>query len=87
MEFEWDERKRRANLEKHGLDFLRVSSVFAGRHYTYPSPRGEQRWVTIGRMLDRLVAVVWTQRGSTTRIISVRRARHEEARAYRQIHE
>jgi uncharacterized DUF497 family protein len=40
VEFEWDERKRAANLAKHGLDLLRGSVLFDGRpHYTYPSPR------------------------------------------------
>jgi uncharacterized DUF497 family protein len=28
MRFEWDERKRLLNLEKHGLDFLDVAVVF-----------------------------------------------------------
>jgi hypothetical protein len=27
--FEWDEAKRRANLARHGVDFLDVLSVFA----------------------------------------------------------
>lgn len=27
MRYEWDERKRLANLEKHGLDFLRAGLV------------------------------------------------------------
>jgi uncharacterized DUF497 family protein len=43
MEFEWDERKRAANLAKHGLDLLRGSVLFDGRpHYTYPSPRASK---------------------------------------------
>jgi uncharacterized DUF497 family protein len=28
MDFEWDENKREQNLEKHGLDFTDVISVF-----------------------------------------------------------
>ena len=28
MRVEWDERKRRNNLEKHGLDFFEVIEVF-----------------------------------------------------------
>jgi uncharacterized DUF497 family protein len=34
MRFEWDERKRLANLEKHGLDFFEVIGVFEGRLVT-----------------------------------------------------
>jgi uncharacterized DUF497 family protein len=28
MDFEWDERKARLNLERHGIDFRRASTVF-----------------------------------------------------------
>ena len=28
MQFEWDERKRRANLAKHGLDFAALHQMF-----------------------------------------------------------
>jgi len=31
MDFEWDEAKRLANLEKHGVDFLRAQMLFDGR--------------------------------------------------------
>ena len=30
MEFEWDERKRLANIDKHGFDFIDVWELFAG---------------------------------------------------------
>jgi uncharacterized DUF497 family protein len=39
MRFEWDERKRLANLAKHGLDFRRAVQVFARPSFSYPSPR------------------------------------------------
>lgn len=29
MEFEWDENKRRSNLSKHGIDFVRAASIFS----------------------------------------------------------
>jgi len=32
MTFEWDERKRLSNLEKHGLDFFDVITVFESPH-------------------------------------------------------
>jgi uncharacterized protein len=87
MRFEWDERKRQANLAKHGLDFLDADLVFRGRHYSYPSEhQGEDRWVTVGLLEAREVALVWTTRGDATRLISFRRARREERRQYRQLH-
>jgi uncharacterized DUF497 family protein len=33
MNFEWDESKRRANLEKHGFDFMDAYRLFDGPHY------------------------------------------------------
>ena len=86
MRFEWDERKRRVNLAKHGLDFRRAVSVFDRTSFTYPSPRlDEERWVTVGEAHGRLVAVVWTWRSGAIRVISMRRARREEAGQYRQL--
>jgi uncharacterized DUF497 family protein len=37
MRFEWDERKRHINLEKHGLDFFDVMGVFSAPHVVIPS--------------------------------------------------
>ena len=87
MRFEWDERKRLANLAKHGLDFLDAELVFDGPCYSYQSPReGEDRWVTVGSLEGREVAVVWTQRADVIRLISFRRARHEERRQHRELY-
>ena len=30
MRYQWDESKRRANLRKHGIDFVGIEKVFAG---------------------------------------------------------
>jgi uncharacterized DUF497 family protein len=88
MLFEWDERKRLANLAKHGLDFLDADLIFRGVHYSYPSERrGEDRWVTVGLLEGREVALVWTARGDAMRLISFRRARREERRQYRQLYD
>jgi uncharacterized protein len=87
--FEWSDSKRDANLRKHGLDFVRAGEVFDGRpQYTYSSPRGhEVRFVTIAFVSERFVALVWTERGfGVKRLISLRRARDVEKRAYRAIH-
>jgi len=41
MRFEWDEAKRRRNLENHGIDFIRAQEVFDGRPaLTHPSGEG-----------------------------------------------
>lgn len=87
MDFEWDEAKRAANLEKHAIDFLRATQLFDGRPViTRSSPRGDElRFITIGAVEEEIVAVVWTERDSVKRIISARKARNAEKRAYRSV--
>lgn len=84
MRFEWNENKRAANADKHGLDLLDGAELFDGRPcYSYLSPRrGESRIVTIASLRDVLVALVWTERNDAKRLISLRRARREERREH-----
>jgi uncharacterized DUF497 family protein len=89
MRFEWDEAKRRSNIAKHEIDFVRASLVFDGRPYLeFDSPRRrEKRFLRVAELDGRLIAVAWTQRvKGTVRIISARRARNEEEGAYRQLY-
>jgi uncharacterized protein len=89
VEFEWDEAKRLANVEKHGIDFVRAAQVFDGRlRLDREAPRGgENRTLSIASLESRIIAVVWTWRGyNTVRIISARRARNGEKRAYQKVH-
>jgi uncharacterized protein len=85
MEFEWDEAKRLANLDKHGIDFLDVEEVFDGDTVTVEDDRysyGEQRFVAFGLLQGRIVAVVYTDRGEAMRLILVRKATKYEQRTY-----
>jgi len=85
MEFEWDEAKRLANLDKHGIDFIDVPEVFDGDIITVEDSRysyGEQRFVTFGVLQGRVVAVVYTDRGESVRIVSARKATKNEQRTY-----
>lgn len=89
MRFEWDEAKRRSNIVKHGIDFLRPRLIFDGRpHLDFDSPRrSEKRFLRIAELDGRLITVAWIWRGKeVVRIISARRARDEEKRAYRHLH-
>jgi hypothetical protein len=85
--FEWDDAKRRANLNKHGIDFIDAQVIFASEQtYSYPSPKNdEDRWVTVGVVKGRMIAVIWTERSEAVRIMSARRARDEEARKHCQL--
>ena len=83
MDFEWDDDKRLTNLEKHGVDFLDVDVMFQGGLLVEPSSyTGEQRFRALGLLRGKVFAVIYTMRGDAYRIISVRRARHEEREAY-----
>jgi uncharacterized protein len=85
MHYEWDEEKRRSNIEKHGLDFIGAARLLDGRpRLDAASPRGRKhRILSIGELEAVIIAVAWTQRGADIcRIISVRRARDEEKRQY-----
>jgi uncharacterized protein len=81
--FEWDEEKAASNRRKHGIDFDEAVEIFYGSSLLRRSDRNaEERWLAIGETEGRVVTVVFTWRGDTLRIISARRARKNEKRAY-----
>jgi hypothetical protein len=87
--FEWDEDKRLSNLVKHGVDFRRAVQVFGGRIVELPDRRrdyGEMRIRCLGEIEGRVYVVVYTGRGSTRRLISVRKANAREQRTYHARH-
>lgn len=82
--FEWDDQKRELNFAKHGIDFENAIEVFYGPNILRRSDRNnEERWTALGHSDNRLIVVVFTRRADVTRIISARRARKNEERAYR----
>lgn len=85
--FEWDEAKRLKNIEKHEIDFVEAVIVLLGRNVDVPTAHdGEPRRKATGFHGGRFITVIYTPRNGKTRIISARRARHDEQRAYRQLH-
>ncbi|MBW7922573.1 MAG: BrnT family toxin [Rubellimicrobium sp.] len=84
MEFEWDEEKREATLRKHGIDFLRAAfSVFGGPHLRGSARSDiEPRETAIGEFDGVIVAIIFTMRGESIRIITARRARRHERENY-----
>jgi uncharacterized DUF497 family protein len=88
MEFEWDEDKRRSNLEKHEVDFRFADALFNGLPTLNieRSRHDEVRFVTTCEHLGRFYTVVWTQRDYIARIISMRRSNDSEKRKYRAVH-
>ena len=77
MGFEWDQRKRKANLRHHKTDFVDVLPVFEGTTLETVDDRfdyGETRVRCMGETDGRVYAVVSTPRAANRRIISARRA-------------
>ena len=85
--FEWDENKRNENYRKHSLDFEDSALVFEGHCITYRDTRfdyGEDRFISIGLLADRVVVIAHTQRGEKTRIISMRKGNDREQKYYQE---
>ena len=88
MEFEWDERKRGQIIEDRALDLASAHLFFDGRPVIHqPTPRHrEERWKTTAKIDRSFFTVIWTWRGKTIRVISMRRAHEQEIKKYRQAH-
>ena len=85
MTCEWDENKRLSNLQKHKIDFMGAEEIFDAYTISFEDERegyGEQRFITFGLLQSRVVSVVHTERNENIRIISIRKATQQEARAY-----
>jgi uncharacterized DUF497 family protein len=82
MKIVWDEPKRIANLEKHGLDFSDLSVDFFDR--TSLSPAREGRTLAIGEVNGKIiVAVIFRLLGSEAiSVISMRPASRAERLRY-----
>jgi uncharacterized DUF497 family protein len=77
--------KRQAAVDSRGLNFADASIVFAGATMTVQDTRrdyGEVRFQTIGFLADRMVMVVWTPRGETRHVMSMRKCNDREKAIY-----
>jgi hypothetical protein len=77
VRFEWDERKARQNVRKHGVSFEEASSVFFDPlSVTGDDPDHaieERRWVIFGLSSSRrLLIVAFAEREDSIRIVSAR---------------
>ena len=82
----FDPAKRDATLAERGLDFADAAAVFAGLTFDWRDERaddGEVRWITIGHLTGRMVVVVWTARGESRHVISMRKANDRERARFR----
>lgn len=79
MKILWDERKRRANLDKHELDFASLDLDFFRRAAIGPAKNG--RLLAVGE-LNGVITVVFVALGTEAlSVISMRPASMKERRA------
>ncbi|MEW6657919.1 MAG: BrnT family toxin [Thermodesulfobacteriota bacterium] len=82
VQFEWDEKKRRTNFAKHGIDFLEAANMFQGPMLVAADNRedyGEERLNGIGLSKGRVLVVTFTEpRQNIIRVISLRKATNNE---------
>jgi uncharacterized protein len=64
MKIVWDEPKRLANLDKHGLDFADLNETFFDTALVIPSHNSRRRWVAIGVNIRGVIVVVFARLGA-----------------------
>ena len=87
MIYEWDYDKAEINISLHGVSFEAIeefgwetSLITLDDRFDY----GETRYVAIGVIGKRLHVVVFADRNSVTRIISLRKANKKEQKIHAQ---
>jgi hypothetical protein len=87
--FEWNAGNRDKNWERHGVAPGEAEQIFFNRPVLVAADpehsQGEPRYAALGQTSeDRLLAVVFTIRGTLIRVISARDMRRRERRRYEQ---
>jgi len=88
--FEWDDKKARANLRKHGVSFDEGATIFNDPLIaTMPDTvhsASEARFLALGMsIMGRLLVVIFTERNERIRLISCRKATKAEIKNYENI--
>ena len=89
--FEWDDKKAKSNLQKHGISFEEASTVFGDDlSITIDDPlhsESENRCIIIGQSINQklLVVVHIEKTDSIIRIISARKATKKERKFYEEL--
>ena len=82
--FEFDVPKSESNRTKHGIDFVEAQVLWSDPMLLEiaANTEDEPRFLLIGVVEDQPLSALITYRGSTIRLISVRRTRKEEVSLY-----
>jgi uncharacterized DUF497 family protein len=83
-DFEFDDVKSRANLEKHGIDFQAAQELWGDPHLLEFKVKSdnEPRFLVIGCIAKKHWSAIVTYRNDKIRLISVRRSRKKEVELY-----
>ena len=83
-DFEYDDAKSQANLEKHGIDFLDAQALWNDPDLLEIRAKSEDepRFLVVGLIGRKHWSAVVTYRNGTIRLISVRRSRKREVELY-----
>lgn len=83
-DFEYDDDKSQANLEKHGIDFDAAQELWDDPDLLeFPAKSdNEPRFLVIGRIATKHWSAVITYRNERVRLISVRCSRPKEVELY-----
>lgn len=79
-DFEWDEAKARANVDKHGVSFAEGATVFADPNAVYlDDGSGTERMVVIGTSIREycMSFTLSAARGIASSALAVRRSQNE----------
>ncbi len=87
INFEWDDKKAKSNVQKHGISFEEASTVFGDElSLTIDDPfhaQEENRLILIGKsIVNNTLVVVHLEKTESIRIISARRATKNEKSFY-----
>ncbi len=84
MEFEYDPAKSASNKDKHGIDFEEAKALWKDDDLFEIEARSdeESRFFAIGRIGGVSWTAVYTIRNGRLRMISIRRSRTTEVKAY-----
>ena len=89
IRFEWDEKKNKENIRKHGVPFEEAQTVFldenAMRFFDPDHSHDEDRFIMLGMSFRLRVLVVchcYRKDDTVIRIVSARKADKHEAKNY-----
>ena len=85
MKIEFDPAKNAKNILERGIDFelafefdLATAKIWADTRKDY----GEERFIALGYIGERLFSMTFTVRGEVLRVISLRKANSREVKSY-----